>query len=366
MTTPKDRSAPTPTGRRRRVRDPYWDNIRYVSGTLVLFGHLTDTIGERAGVHWFFLATWALRVPVFVIVAGYFSTADALNAREARRLAEAVLVPYLAVGLLHSAELWLMYGDRRLFTTQPAWGMWFLLSLLFWRAALPYLAQLRHPLTVSVVAALVVGYLPEFGEYLSLSRTVCFLPFFLLGWKLRQGLFADALRARWSRDAALAVLTVTFTAAWWLRGEVHFRWLRMRSGYDETYPLAASLDWTIRGGVLLFGTVIALSFVRLIPRRRLPLVTYLGAGGMYIYLLHPLVLRPPLRWIGVDWADSWAEQAVILVVAVALSAVLGSPPVRRLARPVVQPRLDWLFGPRPLDKLDKNGGPGQVSRPAGH
>ncbi|UCM88045.1 acyltransferase family protein [Streptomyces marincola] len=332
-----------------RARDPYWDNIRCVSGTLVLFGHLTDTLGDRVGLQWFFLATWALRVPVFVIVAGYFSTADAMNAREARRLVEAVLVPYLAIGLLHSVELWLMYGDWHFFAGEPAWGMWFLLSLLFWRAALPALAQLRHPLTLSVAAALIAGHLAEFGSYLSLSRTVCYLPFFLLGWKLRQGLLADALDARWSRDAALGVLALTFTAAWWARGEVSLSWLRMRTGYDGTYPLAAPLDWTIRGGVLLSGVVIALSFIRLVPRRRLPLITYLGTGGMYIYLLHPLVIRPYLRWVGVDWVNTPLEQAATLAMAVALAAVLGSAPVRALARPVVQPRLDWLFGARPAD-----------------
>ncbi|MDT0342808.1 acyltransferase family protein [Streptomyces litchfieldiae] len=330
-----------------KSRDPHWDNVRAISGTLVVFGHLTDTITDRDGLRWLQIATWALRVPVFVMVAGYFSRADALTPREARRLTESILVPYLAIGLLHSAEQYHFYDNWSFSIAQPHWAMWFLLSLLFWRAGLPYLAQLRYPLATSVAVALAAGYISEFGGYLSLSRTLCFLPFFLLGWRLRQGLLADALTARWSRHAAIAVLAVTFVTAWFIRHEVPFSWLRMSSAYDGTYELPRLWDWTIRLGVLVLGTVIALAFIRLTPRGRVPLLTYLGTGGLYIYLLHPLVLRPLLRWFGVDWVGPWPEQLSLVLFTVALTIVLGSPPVRRLARPFVQPRLPWLFRAEP-------------------
>jgi fucose 4-O-acetylase-like acetyltransferase len=330
-----------------KSRDPHWDNIRAISGTLVVFGHLTDSVLDRDGLRWLQIATWALRVPVFVMVAGYFSRADALTPREARRLTESILVPYLAIGLLHTLELRLIYGDWTFNVAQPHWAMWFLLSLLCWRIGLPYLARLRYPLATSVVLALAVGYLSDFGEALSLSRTVCFLPFFLLGWRIRQGLFAEALRARWSAGAALGVLGVTGVVTLFAHQEVQIGWLRMSRPYDDSYELPLIGDWLIRGGVLLFGAVVALAFIRLIPRGRVPLMTYLGAGGMYIYLLHPLVLRPWLKYQGMDWVGPWPEQVLVVLMAVALAIVLGSAPVRWLSRPVVQPRLDWLFQAEP-------------------
>ncbi|WP_159037333.1 acyltransferase family protein [Streptomyces specialis] len=347
-----------------KSRDPHWDNLRYISGTLVVFGHMTDTIMDRDGLRWLQIATWALRVPVFVMVAGYFSRADALTAREARRLIESILVPYLAIGFLHTLEQRYYWGDWNFQIAHPPWALWFMLSLVFWRVGLPYLAQLRHPLAFSVVAALAVGYLSDFGDFLSLSRTVCFLPFFLLGWKLRQGLFAEALRAAWSRWAALAVIACTCVAAWFWRHDVPFSWLRMSKPYDATYGLPLVGDWVIRGGVLCCGMVIALAFVRLVPRRKLPLITYLGAGGLYIYLLHPLVLRPVLLEWGMDWVGPWYEQALIPLAAIALTVVLGSAPVRKLTRPVVQPSLDWLFRPQP-EKPERTGNTGNTGNTDG-
>ncbi|CAL9511573.1 hypothetical protein SUDANB171_03635 [Streptomyces sp. enrichment culture] len=330
----------------RASRDPHWDNIRYFSGVLVVFGHVMDSVADRDGLRWLYVASWAMRVPVFVMVAGYFSRADTLTPREARRLIESILVPYLAIGLLHSLQRHHYDGGEWTFyTAEPGWGLWFLLSLLCWRAALPYLAQLRHPLATSVCVALLVGYIADIGAYLSLSRTFTFLPFFLLGWRLRQGWFRDAMVAVWSRYAALGVIAATLVIAWVVRHEVKLGWLSMKGPYGQGHLLDAPFAWITRAGALAVGFVVALAFIRLVPRRHLPVISYLGAGGLYMYLLHPLLLRPLLERYGVDWVGPWPEQAALLLFAVALATALATPPVRWLLRPLVQPRIGWLFRP---------------------
>ncbi|MGP4111624.1 acyltransferase family protein [Streptomyces sp. 4N509B] len=328
---------------RRQSRDPHWDNVRYVAGTLVIFVHLSNSLADHAGLNWLYVATWAMRVPAFVLVAGYFSRADTLTPREARRLIESVAVPYLVIGVLHTLQMGPKpNGEWIIHVLDPAWGMWFLLSLMCWRVALPYLAQLRYPLTASMVLALGAGYVAAFDTTVSLGRTFAFLPFFVLGWQIREGLFARAMTARWGRNLALAVVAGAFVAGWFLRN-IDGNWLRMKGPYEDLVT-ATTWAWAGRGAVLLLGMAVALSFLRLMPRRRLPFVTYLGVGGMYIYLLHPLVLRPLDRRDAWSWVpDSWLGVAVALLAAVVMSAVLASPPVRWLTRPLIQPRLPWLF-----------------------
>ncbi|WP_052849506.1 acyltransferase family protein [Streptomyces avicenniae] len=319
--------------RRAAVRAPYWDTIRYLSGTLVLFGHLVDTLHDREGLVWLYLATWPLRVPVFALVAGWFSSAAPLTRDAARQVALTLLLPYLIVGFLHSAQQWWLTGRWWFYVDSPAWGAWFLLALPVWRLALPWLARLRRPVVWAVAAALVAGYVPWIGGWLALSRTLCFLPFFLLGWKLRQGAYAAALRPGvvWSGRAAVAVLAGAGVLAWCVRRQVDYDWLGMAQAYDSAGGPA------IRAAVLLAGVVGALALLRLMPRRRIPVVSWLGAGGMYVYVLHPLVLRPLLHEGGVAWARSWPEQASVVVLACVLSAGLASAPVRRVTWWIVRP-----------------------------
>ena len=329
--------------RRKAGREPHWDNVRFLSGTLVVLGHAVEPLlAEADGLRWLYLVTWAMRVPVFVLVAGYFSHAGPLDARELRRLTESVLLPYLLLGLVHTVQLHWLYGEVRFFTHEPAWGLWFLLSLFVWRMLLPYLAVLRHPTALSVGCALAVGHLDGFDGSFSSARTVAFLPFFLLGWKLRQGLGERLLHGAATRCTALAVLAVAAAGCWAYRDGFDFAWLAMRAPYAQTAE-APVRDWAVRAGVLGCGAAVALAFVRLVPKRRLPYLSALGAGGLYLYLLHPPVLRALTTAGWLDWVGTWPSQLALIALVVALSAVLASPPVRRVTRPLVQPRLAWLY-----------------------
>lgn len=73
------------------------------------------------------------------------------------------------------------------------------------------------------------------------------------------------------------------------------------------------------------------------------MVSYLGSGGLYIYLFHPLLIRAMRRSIGTDWVGPWHEQLALVVMAVLAAALLASKPVRWLTRPLIQPKLAWLF-----------------------
>lgn len=57
----------------------------------------------------------------------------------------------------------------------------FLLSLFFWRISLRYLIRIKYILYISFVLGIFVGLVPN-GSLLSFSRTIFFLPFFLLGY----------------------------------------------------------------------------------------------------------------------------------------------------------------------------------------
>ncbi|MGP3967350.1 acyltransferase family protein [Streptomyces sp. 6N223] len=330
---------------REREREARWDNLRYVAGTGVVLIHITETLPEPDGLHWLYLATWAMRIPLFALLAGYFSSASPLTRGRAWGLAVMLLLPYFTVQLVAWLEIQAMAGAEAYWTQEvhnPGWTLWFLQALILWRLALPYLVRLRYPLAATVVAALVAGYLPIDPMPFAFSRAVVFLPFFLLGWKLRRGDLDGWLRARWSRGPALAVLAVAFTAAWFGRDHVGRDVLEFRLTYAELgMPFDAPLAfaWLIRCAVLLGGMAVALSVVRLAPRRHLPVITYLGSGGLYIYLLHGLLLRPLNAAEAFAWVDSWTDQAAVVGFAVGASAVLASPPVRALTWPIVQPRL---------------------------
>ncbi|WP_300264833.1 acyltransferase family protein, partial [Microbacterium sp.] len=233
----------------------------------------------------------------------------------------------------------------------PSWTLWFLLALGIFRLVLPYLALLRWPLAWSVVISVSAGYLTNVDSTFSLSRTLGFLPFFVLGWWLREHDLVNRLRLIdfrpwWLRVLALAVLAVDGFIAWnwqelWTKVELS-KWFF----YDDSYAdLDAHAWWSggVRLLIIAIGLILSAAFFILIPRRT-RWWTRFGQYTMYVYLLHSFVLYP-FRESGIlrNAEPTWIWLPTVIALSVVIALVLATKPIRWLTRPLIEPRPRWLF-----------------------
>ena len=87
--------------------------------------------------------------------------------------------------------------------TSPTYLCWFLIALFVWRLTTPIWNAVRHPVAIAVVVSLAAGT-TVIGEDLALPRVLMFLPWFVLGLRLRPEHFAR-LRTRTARRVAVPV-----------------------------------------------------------------------------------------------------------------------------------------------------------------
>lgn len=335
-----------------RRRLPLWDNARWIAITLMVVGHaILKLIGEADVAYTLYLFIYAFHVPVFVAVSGYFAKSGPPDARQMHRLLTDIIIPYVIFETIWTGLRWILGGRLVLDYSTASWTLWFLLALLVWRIALPYLVLLRYPLLISIAISIGAGYLPNIDGTFTLSRTLGLLPFFVFGWKLRQWLLTDTwleLRAgliwRWRAGAIglFALLYLVIALNIQALRELQVRRFLL---YDEAYGVFDYSSWWaggIRLVVMLLAFALIVAFLVLIPRRT-TWFTDLGAATMYIYLLHTFVLYP-LREMGVldGPQPAWVLPGMI-VLSVAISIVLSLPAVRRAFRPLVEPRARWLF-----------------------
>lgn len=342
---------------KRRV--PLWDNARWVAVTLVVVGHaILKLIGEADSAYALYLFIYAFHVPVFVAVSGYFAKSGAPDARQMYRLLTDIVLPYLIFETIWTVVRWALGAKFLLDYSTASWTLWFLLALVFWRLSLPYLVLLRYPLTISIIISIGSGYIASIDGTFTLARTLGLLPFFVFGWKLRQWLLTDTwLEARsglvWRWRAGAIGLFIVLYAVIVVNIEA-LRALQVRRFlvYSEAYA-TFDYDEFWAGGIRLIVMVLAfaliIAFLMLIPRRA-TWFTALGGATMYIYLLHTFVLYP-LRESGVlDGPQPAAVLPLMIALAVATSVVLSLPSVRRVFRPVIEPRARWLFRPEAQTK----------------
>jgi fucose 4-O-acetylase-like acetyltransferase len=328
-------------------RVPFWDNARFACIVLVVLGHSVQRLTYDSDIALaLYLVIYAFHMPAFAIISGYFSKAGTPSHRQMARVITDILLPYLIFEGLWTLTKWIVEGDGTPNLSQPSWTLWFLLALGIFRLVLPYLALLRWPLLWTVLISIGAGYLPNIDSTFSLSRTLGLLPFFALGWWLREHDIVDRLRLLRSRSplvvvAAVGALAVAAFVAWF---------------YDDAYADLGGTQWWA-GGVRLTLMVVALilsaAFLVLVPRRN-TWWTHFGQYTMYVYLLHSFVLYP-FRESGAlrDLEPTWLWLPIVIVASVLIALGLATSPVRRVFRPFVEPRPGWLFADPDLARRER-------------
>jgi fucose 4-O-acetylase-like acetyltransferase len=345
-----------PPAPRTRKRVPLWDNARWIAITLVVIGHgILPLISEDDAAYSVYLFIYSFHVAVFVTVAGYFAKSGPPTSRSLRQILTDIVFPYLIFETIWTVIRFALGGEFTLDYSTASWTLWFLIALAVWRIALPYLVLLRFPLTIAVVISIAAGYTESIDSTLALTRTFGMFPFFVFGWKLRQLQLTGrwlalppAIVWRWRAGAiavfaALLVLMPVAITTW--------RDLRLRRFmlYDESY-VAIGYDepWSgaIRLVLLSLAMVLAVAFLILMPRGQ-HWFTPFGAATMYIYLLHSFVLFPLRESDVLAGAQPFWVLPAMIVFCIGVSIVLSLRPVRRVFRPLVEPRARWLFRPDP-------------------
>ena len=338
----------------RRV--PFWDNARFACIVLVVMGHaIQRQTLDSANAYTLYLFVYAFHMPAFAMISGYFSKATPPGGRQMRRVLTDLVLPYLIFESIWSLVQWIVEGRAVFNPSEPSWTLWFLLALALFRVVLPYLALLRWPLLWAVIASVGVGYLANVDSTFSLSRAIGILPFFVLGWQLRQWGLVD----RWNRLGATAwavrLGAVGVLGAWLAVAATHvadFREFTLHQWffYDDSYPALGEPMWwagLLRLGLILLAVLLSAAFFALVPRRE-TFFSAFGQATMYVYLLHSFVLYP-IRESGVLRDDHSSATWLLTMVfaSAAIAVALASPLVRRVFRPLVEPKPSWPF--RTLD-----------------
>ena len=335
-----------------KKRVPFWDNARFVCIVLVVTGHAIQRLtydSDNALVLYLFI--YAFHMPAFAMISGYFSKASPPTTRQMKKVLTDILLPYFIMEAIWTLVQFLVEGKREFNPSTPSWTLWFLLALGIFRLVLPYLALIRWPLAWAVLFSVGVGYLGNVDSTFSLSRAIGILPFFLLGWQIRQWKLVERWQltdrvAWWVRGGSIAILGAWLAVV--ILNIEFFREIDLRFWffYDDSYRGLGEDQWwagLVRLGLIALAVLLCAAFFSLIPRSS-TWMTAFGQSTMYVYLLHSFALYP-LRETGILGGEHASAMWLVgmVLASVAISIALSSPLVRRVFRPLIEPKPKWLF-----------------------
>ncbi|MFI9051749.1 acyltransferase family protein [Streptomyces sp. NPDC053427] len=333
-----------------KPRDAFFDNAKYLAIVLVAMGHSWEPLrdGSRAAAA-LYITVYAFHMPAFIIISGYFSRSFDMRKDRLQRLITGVAVPYILFEVAYT--LFKRWADDDphypISLTDPWYLTWFLLALFVWRLTTPLWKIVRWPVPLALSIAALASISPDIGDDLDLQRALQFLPFFVVGLCLKAEHF-KLVRRKKARIVAVPVFAAALVFAYWAAPRMNAAWFYHR---DSAQELAAPWWSGVIMTLAMFGCslVLVACFFAWVPGRTM-WCTALGAGTLYGYLLHGFVAKGSRFW---NWYDNpWVHKpwgAVLITLAAGtLITVLCTPPVQRMFRWAMEPKMTWAFKKDPV------------------
>ncbi|MER7774523.1 acyltransferase family protein [Streptomyces sp. NPDC096191] len=327
-----------------RQRDAFFDNAKYLAIVLVGIGHAWGQIldGNRT-VETLYRVLYTFHMPAFIVISGYFSRSFDLSPKRVKRLITGVAVPYLVFEVVYTLHRRFSEDPQSDFSLlDPTYLLWFLCALFVWRLTTPIWQTVRWPLPISLAIAAAASVTPSVGNDLNMQRVLQFLPCFVLGLVLRPEHF-QLVRRRSARIVAVPVVAAALVVAWWSVPRMETGWFYRNAAMTDT-----GLPWW-SGAIVtlaLFGCSVVLTacFFAWVPGRRM-WFTALGAGTIYGYLLHGLLVKEGsyTDWFKQPLLDQPLGEIGLTVLGATVVTLFCTKPVQRALRFVVEPKMDWAF-----------------------
>ena len=247
----------------------WWDNIKFVMIVLVVAGHFADTLvaGSKL-MQSFYLFIYAFHMPVFLFISGMFYKPERIGRK---------MIFYMTSGFLLKIVTYIAQyaaGGKPEFTLLSEMGApWFMFCMAFY-IGIAYIlrnSDKRPVIVITMVLAAFAGYDKNIGDFLCISRTLVFLPFFLLGTVIKPDKIAGFRR----RNAGwLIPLGMIILAAWGylcFGQREHFYILRhLFTGRNPFGKSVVSYGFAARMVCYIISICTGFAAVMVIPTGRIP------------------------------------------------------------------------------------------------
>lgn len=333
-----------------------WDNVKAFLMILVVLGHgIAAYISDSGLLSNIYLWLTVFHMPLFMFVTGLFSKSFVNAPRfNYNKIISYILVFFFIKITIHFTLL-IVRGKGSFSLLSEKGTPWYIFVTAVFMS-LTYIIKRFNPkkvLVISVALALGVGYINEIGDVLTLSKMFTFYPYFFLGYMLDRDKLLGFSNKKVVRAVSGAVILL-YTLGIFTIGDKIFSLRYVFSGNNPYIEFGT--DWYPLGAVLrlfcyAFSSVIGFAVISIIPNKRIPLLTNIGAKTLTVYSLHrqvlyileytalvPIVAVLPDYYLG----------AVMLLISVAISLILSIKPFEYILYPCTKcekwlnPITKWL------------------------
>lgn len=286
-----------------------FDNIKVWCMVLVVIAHtLINSYGcvMQEMIRFFCLC---YTMPMFTFISGWFSK----EYGPLKKNIHGLLLPCIMMTLVNDGIQLLVNPNYHFDLKTPGFAMWYLWALFVYRLSLPFLLKIPYVVIWSFLLSWIAGFIPQIDSTFSLSRIICFLPYFLLGYTMRKHKdFSQIVCNENVKDCKWGGVTLTLIFAFWIAVIYLHPGLTIATGFNYGYGLSLKgliLRIALQATILVAGYWV----IRIFPSKKVWFTKY-GARTINVYLWHSIIVLPFAYKVFSPMADATLWQCVLMII----------------------------------------------------
>lgn len=308
-----------------KERNYLLDNLKVILIFFVVFGHTIEYyIKDSKLLMTLYIFIYIFHMPLFIFISGYLSK----NFYKMKRKAvKNLLIPYIIFNMIWYTAVYIGTKKAMFTVMYPGWTLWYLLSLFFWRIILKYIVKIKNILLISFIVGIIVGVIPAINGYLSISRTIVFLPFFLLGYYTKEGHF-DKLRNINKLFAFIGIALFLFIAIFVVNyNVVDYKFLY--NSYSFSSLEVGLFNGLLYRGILYISSILfGVCVIMLVPNIK-QAYSNIGKATMNVYVFHIYLVMLVYFFIP-KWNMGILQNILILLSPVLIIHILSRKRVNKV------------------------------------
>ena len=302
------------------------DTIKTLLIFLVVFGHCLE-INLEGNNKLIYCIIYIFHIPLFAFCSGYLFKFDR------KKIIIKILLPYFLFQTIYTIFNCIYLQDKSIVLnyTTPYWIMWYMMSLAFWGIFTIFFDTKNIKKEIIIVIftfliGIIVGLDNSVGYYLSLSRTIVFLPFFILGFYAKKWInvweIKDKIKAIKKIIIGIVLFIIMILIVYYIYTQYknwNVSWLYGSYPYDQI-----NYSFVIRILQYIFSILIIIFVFWIIPNRR-NFLNYIGRNTLIIYLMHGFIIKSVSKENYIKYNSNIEFLIKISILAIAIILILPLP-----------------------------------------
>ena len=257
------------------------DNIKTILIFLVVFAHMIELFSRQQ----VYLIIYSFHMPAFIFITGYYARF------KPRKILLELIMPYFLFQTVYLFfDAYINEESVTLQYTKPYWLVWYLMTIIMYYLLLPLIKtdNTKHRLQIvilSIVLSLLAGYDETIGYTMSLSRTLVFMPFFILGNYIGNDKIHHIIFEKWYKKA-MVLLGVMISSYYIITAQVSPNML-----YGSYSYKGAGFGLPKRALLLIIAWVWIVALFNFVPNIKIPVFSDLGKGTFSVFLIHGFIQK---------------------------------------------------------------------------